>query len=500
MSNPFREGMRRRRTPDACVLVIFGVGDLTQRKLLPALYRLAMEGELNPNFSIVGVGRRDWSDEGFRDFAEDSVKTSKETGEFDQQTWDGFQEGLFFVGGPFDQSETFRKLKEKLEEVSRQRDTGGNVVFYLATPPSVFAPIAELLGEQGLQEEGSNFWRRLVIEKPFGVDLQSARDLNTHIHQTWEEHQIYRIDHYLGKETVQNLMAMRFGNVIFEPLWNRQYIEHIQITASEDLGMEGRGAYYEEAGIMRDMLQNHILQMFSLVAMEPPANFDANAIRDEKVKVLKSITPIPKERVSEFAVRGQYGKGTLYGESVAGYREEKGVAPESVTPTYVALKLEVNNWRWQGVPFFLRTAKRLPKKVTEIAVVFKNPPSDIFPNKAERNVLAIRIQPDEGMSLKFNSKVPGQDNYLREVVMDFKYDAFGQLTGTPYGRLLLDSMLGDATLFPREDEVELAWQLVDGILEAWKAPAPEFPNYKAGTWGPDAADELIGPNRRWRRL
>lgn len=500
MANPLREGMRRRQAPDPCILVIFGVGDLTQRKLLPALYRLAGERELNPNFSVVAVGRRPWDDVAFREFARQSVQTSKESGEFLEGVWSGFEDGLYFQSGAFDDPKTYRELVSKLAAVQQERGTAGNVLFYLATPPSVFETISTALGAVGLHLESEQGWRRLVIEKPFGTDLTSARTLNTHIHQVWDESQMYRIDHYLGKETVQNLMAIRFANGIFEPLWNRQYVDHVQITAAEDLGMEGRGAYYEEAGILRDMLQNHLLQLFSLVAMEPPATFDANAIRDEKVKVLRAVKPIPKERVPEVAVRGQYGAGTLYGENVAAYRDEKGVSSDSVTPTYVGLKLEIDNWRWQGVPFYLRTAKRMPKKVTEIAVVFRRSPTSIFPGQIERNVLSFNIQPDEGMSLKFSSKTPGQDNRLREVQMDFNYDTFGKLTSTAYGRLLLDAMLGDATLFPREDEVDLAWQLVSGLIEAWKEPAPEFPNYAAGTWGPAAADELLGEKRRWRVL
>ncbi len=499
-TNPLREGMRRRQAPDPCLLVIFGVGDLTQRKLLPALYRLAVENELNPNFSVIAIGRRPWSDLEFREFAKQSVQTSKESGEFVEGVWSGFEQGLHFVGGAFDEDAMYENLKGRLQTISSERGTAGNVMYYLATPPSSFEVISSQLGKFDLHKETEESWKRLVVEKPFGVNLETARELNHHMHEVWSEHQIYRIDHYLGKETVQNLLAIRFGNVIFEPLWNRQYVDHIQITAAEDLGMEGRGAYYEEASITRDMLQNHLMQLFTIVAMEAPSSFEANAIRDEKVKVLRATKPIPKERVPEVTVRGQYGPGTLHGEHVAGFREEKGVAPESVTPTYVAVKLEVDNWRWQGVPFFLRTAKRMPKKVTEIAVVFKTPPAHIFPGTPENNVLSFNIQPDEGMKLRFSSKTPGQDNRLRDVEMDFHYDSFGKLTGTAYGRLLLDAMLGDATLFPREDEVDLAWQLVTGILEAFGEPAPEFPNYDAGTWGPEAGDKLIGEGRRWRRL
>jgi len=498
--NPLRVGMRRKRAPEPCTLVIFGVtGDLAKRKLLPAIFGLWLDGQLAAGFSVLGVGRSPMEDDAFRQLVQESLSTSKETDEFDPEVLPNFLRHVAYVGGEFHDDSTYTAIRERLQDVESARGAGHNALFYLSTPPSLFEIISTKLGEAGLaREEGG--WRRLIIEKPFGRDLASARALNVHVHHVWQEHQIYRIDHYLGKETVQNLMAIRFGNSIFEPLWNRSYVEHVQITAAEDLGIEGRGGYYEEAGVVRDMLQNHLLQLFTLVAMEPPVAFDAEAIRDEKVKVLRAVKPIPVDRVPKVAVRGQYGPGALYGERVPGYREEEKVKPDSSTPTYVAVKLEVDNWRWKGVPFFLRSGKRLPKKVTEIAVVFKRPPLGLFPGGLERNVLAFRIQPDEGVSLKFSSKTPGQENALREVVMDFRYDAFGAELESPYSRLLLDAMLGDATLFPREDEVERAWALMSGLLEAWSQPAQSFPNYPAGTWGPDAADELIGPDRRWRHL
>ena len=500
VTNPFREGMRRKRAPEPCSLVIFGVtGDLAKRKLLPAVFGLWQDGQLGPGFSIVGVGRAPMDDAAFKQFVLDALTSSKETDAILEGSLERFAELLSYVGGEFNQAATYAGIGTALEKIETARGTGHNALFYLSTPPSLFEVISKALGEAGLANEQSG-WRRLIIEKPFGTDLESALALNAEIHQFWNEEQVYRIDHYLGKETVQNVLAIRFGNLIFEPIWNRSYVEHVQITAAEDLGMEGRGGYYEEAGIVRDMLQNHLLQLFTLVAMEPPAAFDADAIRDEKVKVLRTVRPIPAARVPEVAVRGQYGPGTLYGERVPGYREEKNVAPDSMTPTYLALKLEVDNWRWKGTPFFLRTGKRLPKKVTEVAVVFRRPPLGLFPGGLERNVLAFRIQPDEGVSLKFSSKTPGQENSLREVVMDFRYDAFGAELESAYSRLLLDAMLGDATLFPREDEVERAWTLVSGILEAWQAPDPALPNYAAGTWGPDAADALIGEGRRWRHL
>ncbi|GGI89837.1 glucose-6-phosphate dehydrogenase [Deinococcus wulumuqiensis] len=501
--NPFRAAMRRTRAPEPATLVIFGVtGDLARRKLLPAVFGLWQDGLLGSAFNIVGVGRQEMTDEQFGDYALEALKTSKETDAPQPGSLEKFRELLYYEYGEFSEDEVYHKVQTELDRAESTHGGRKNALFYLSTPPSLFEPISNGLGRVGLQEEKDG-WRRLVIEKPFGRDLASARELNDAIHRVWDESQVYRIDHYLGKETVQNLMAIRFGNAIFEPLWNRGYVDHVQITASEDLGLEGRAGYYEEAGVVRDMLQNHLMQLFSLTAMEAPSAFEADAIRDEKVKVLRAVKPIPAERVPEVAVRGQYGPGTMAGEKVPGYKQEPDVKRGSRTPTYVALKLEVDNWRWQGVPFFLRTGKRLPKKVTEIAVVFKRPPLGLFPGGLERNVLAFRIQPDEGVSLKFSSKSPGQEMVLREVVMDFRYDAFGAQLESPYSRLLLDAMLGDATLFPREDEVDHAWQIVSGILEAWEgedAPAPKFPNYPAGTWGPDEADDLIGAGRRWRRL
>ncbi|MFC4426039.1 glucose-6-phosphate dehydrogenase [Deinococcus navajonensis] len=507
--NPFRALMRRSRAPEPATLVIFGVtGDLAKRKLLPAVFGLWQDGLLGSAFNIVGVGRQDMTDEAFRDFAITALKESKETDAILPGSLEKFRELLYYEFGEFGEDDVYDRVRTELDRAEEEHGGRKNALFYLSTPPSLFEPISNGLGRLGLADE-SEGWRRIVIEKPFGRDLASARELNDAIHRVWDESQVYRIDHYLGKETVQNLMAIRFGNAIFEPLWNRGYVDHVQITASEDLGLEGRAGYYEEAGVVRDMLQNHLMQLFALTAMEAPAAFDADAIRDEKVKVLRAVKPIPKGRVGSVAVRGQYGAGAMYGEKVPGYRQEPGVKTGSRTPTYVAVKLEVDNWRWQGVPFFLRTGKRLPKKVTEIAVVFKRPPLGIFPGGLERNVLAFRIQPDEGVSLKFSSKTPGQEMVLREVVMDFRYDAFGAQLESPYSRLLLDAMLGDATLFPREDEVDHAWQIVSGLLEAWEAApgsrtgktgAPELSNYAAGTWGPDEAEELIGPDRRWRRL
>ncbi|GGL73475.1 glucose-6-phosphate 1-dehydrogenase [Deinococcus aerolatus] len=497
--------MRRSRAPEPATMVIFGVtGDLSRRKLLPAIFGLWQDGLLGSAFNIVGVGRQDMTDEQFKDYALKALQESKETDAIQPGSLEKFRELLYYEFGEFGEDDVYDLVGKELDRAQKAHGGRKNALFYLSTPPSLFEPISNGLGRLGLADQ-SEGWRRIVIEKPFGRDLDSARELNAAIHDTWDESQVYRIDHYLGKETVQNLMAIRFGNAIFEPLWNRGFVDHVQITAAEDLGLEGRAGYYEEAGIVRDMLQNHLMQLFALTAMEPPAAFDAEAIRDEKTKVLRAVKPIPSGRVGQVAVRGQYGPGSMDGEKVPGYREEPGVKSDSRTASYVAVKLEIDNWRWQGVPFFLRTGKRLPKKVTEIAVVFKRAPLGIFPGGLERNVLAFRIQPDEGVSLKFSSKSPGQEMVLREVVMDFRYDAFGAQLESPYSRLLLDALIGDATLFPREDEVDHAWQIVAGILEAWdtrpgKGRTPDFPNYAAGTWGPEDAEKLMGPDRRWRRL
>lgn len=499
--NPFRAALRQSHVPESSTLVIFGVtGDLSKRKLLPAVFGLWQDGLLGNAFSIIGVGRQKMSHLALRDVVKEALQSSQETVALEPEQLEKFTERLFYQYGNFDEDKVYQRISKQLDEIEEKHGKRQNALFYLATPPSLFEVISHGLGQMNLNGEQGG-WRRLIVEKPFGNDIQSARKLNQSIHQVWNEEQVYRIDHYLGKETVQNLMAIRFGNAIFEPLWNRSYVDHVQITAAEELGLEGRASYYEEAGVVRDMLQNHLLQLFALTAMEPPAAMNAQAIRDEKVKVLKAVKAIPANRVDQVAVRGQYGEGFLYGEAVPSYQAEPDVQEQSDTPTYVALKLEVDNWRWQGVPFFLRTGKRMPKKVTEIAVVFKKPPLGMFPGGLERNVLAFRIQPDEGVSLKFSSKTPGQDMILREVVMDFRYDTFGAELKSPYSRLLLDALLGDATLFPREDEVDHAWQLVSGILKAWdQQPAPEFPNYSAGSWGPKAAEELMGKGRRWRRI
>ncbi len=524
--NPLREGLGSVRLPDPCTMVIFGAtGDLTARKLMPSLYELAADRQLPPGFTIVGFALDDLDDRAFRERIAAAMAALHGPQAIDRALWASFAEGLFYVRGRFDDPAAYAQLKAKLERVEAQRHTGGNRIFYLATPPSFFAVIVRALGKAGMAGQpsaspggphtlpvaGGAPWTRVVIEKPFGRDLESARQLNRHVLEVFDERQVFRIDHYLGKETVQNLLALRFANEIFEPIWNRNHVDHVQIAVAESIGVEHRGRYYEEAGALRDMVQNHMMQLLSLVAMEPPATFSADAVRDEKVKVLRSIHPIAPGEALEKTVRGQYGPG-MTGEGPApGYREEPDVAPSSLTETYVALRLEVENWRWAGVPFFLRTGKRLPKRVTEISIQFRRVPHLLFdpashdPAALEPNVLSIRIQPNEGISLRFGAKVPGPAMQVRPVHMDFLYGtAFGGVQREAYERLLLDCMLGDSTLFTRRDEVEASWAIITPIIEGWQAgPPPSFPNYAAGTWGPQEAEQLIArdaPGRRWLRL
>ena len=500
--NPLRTGVQLERTPQPCVLVIFGAsGDLTKRKLLPALWALAEEQQLAPGFSIVGIARTPKTDDEFRQ----EFRTSFDEGvEPDGPVLDNFMRGLHYLPGNIDDPEMYAKLDELLQSIDHERGTARNRVFYLATQPSFFATVVQHLGSSGLanrQPDGTG-WTRIVLEKPFGRDIRTARDLNQHVLDVFDERQVYRIDHYLGKETVQNLMVLRFANTIWEPLWNRRYVDHVQITVAESLGVEGRGGYYEEAGVVRDMIANHLLQLLTIVAMEPPVAFDADAVRDEKVKVLRAVRPFTPERVKSDAVRGQYGPGLAGAQPVPGYRQEPKVSPHSSTETYTALRCFVDNWRWQDVPFLLRSGKRLPKRATEIAIQFRPVPHLLF-EVSTPNVLAIRIQPDEGIALQFDAKVPGPAMRHRPVLMDFRYGtSFGVPPAEAYQRLLLDTMLGDGTLFARRDEVEAAWRIVEPLLEAWTVePAPDFPNYEAGSWGPAAADSLPGsPERRWRRL
>jgi glucose-6-phosphate 1-dehydrogenase len=511
--NPLRFGQQLERMPDPCVMVIFGVtGDLTARKLMPALYDLALTYPLPEGLSIVGVSHRAWTDEDFRQEMREAVMKSART-PVTPEGWEAFSQGLFYVQGEFTAPATYTTLAARLERIDEERRTGGNRLFYLATAPSFFPAIIDHLGESGIAQRQELYaetrqpWHRVVVEKPFGHDLVSARQLIQDMATVFSEQQIYRIDHYLGKETVQNVLAFRFANTLFEPVFNRSYIDHIQITAAEAIGVEGRGAYYEEAGALRDMVQSHLLQLLTVVTMEPPAFFDGNAVRDEKVKVLRSVVPPQGTRVALETVRGQYGPGVVGGEPVPGYLSERGVKPGSATETFVALKLSVDNWRWADVPFYLRTGKRLPRRVTEIAITFKQVPHMIFQSltgnegNAAPNVITIRIQPDEGIALRFAAKVPGPTMQLRNVRMDFFYgSAFGEAGPDAYEPLLLDAMLGDPTLFQRRDEVETAWGIVQPILDAWAEGVSPVRIYSAGTWGPEEADELVREDgREWRR-
>ncbi len=505
-TNPLRIGLRMHRTPEPCAVVIFGAtGDLTHRKLVPALYNLQRERLLPPGFSVIGAARRDWTDDFFRQgLREDTQKYSRSG--LQDDLWETFAEGISYVRVPFEDPAGYQALAERLSAIDAQRGTAGNRLFYLATPPESYATIIQQIGAAGLARPVAGSWVRIIVEKPFGRDLTSARALDAELHQVFDESQVYRIDHYLGKETVQNILVFRFANGIFEPLWNHRYIDHVQITVAESVGVEGRGGYYEHAGALRDMVQNHLMQLMTLTAMEPPAGYRAEAVRDEKVKVLRSVRPIPAEQVLESTVRGQYGAGISVGNPVPGYREEPGVAATSATESFVALRFFIDNWRWAGVPFFLRTAKRMPKRVSEIAIQFRQVPLMLFDNgplnDIDPNVLAMKIQPDEGISLRFSSKVPGQSNQIRPVTMDFRYNSsFGVESPEAYERLLLDALLGDSTLFTRSDEVAASWTLITPLHEGWEAaPPPEFPNYEAGSWGPKAADELLGAGRSWRRL
>ena len=487
----------------SCIMVIFGAsGDLTKRKLIPSLYNLKHSNCLSDNFAVVGVARAEMSDEEFRRRLREDMNEFA-TDEIDDSEWEWLAERLYYLSGDFDDDRTYTRMKARTEELDQKHQTKGNCVFYLATAPQYFAPIVQQLGRVGLTAEESNHWRRVVIEKPFGRDLASARQLNQEIKEVLDENQIYRIDHYLGKETVQNIMVFRFGNGMFEPVWNRQYVDSVQITAAEKVGVEQRGAYYESTGALRDMVPNHLLQLVTLTAMEPPVSFEANAVRDEQVKVLRAIQcPAPKEAAKR-TVRGQYDAGEIDGKPVPAYRAEPNVAADSTVETYVGLKLLIDNWRWADVPFYLRTGKRLAARDTEIAIRFKRAPFVLFRNtpieRLNRNRLVLHIQPDEGISVRFGAKIPGSTMNIGAVDMEFNYeDYFGDTPSTGYERLLHDCMVGDATLFQRADQVEAGWAVVEPILQAWKQGAPDFPNYKAGTWGPKEADEMLRRDGQWR--
>jgi glucose-6-phosphate 1-dehydrogenase len=489
-------------------IVIFGAsGDLTHRKLIPALYNLTVQSLLDGRSQIVGVARSAKTDEQFRGEMETAVKEHARY-DFDPQVWEPFSRRIHYVAGSFDDNAAFARLAEKLKNLGRKGGATRNRLFYLATPPKAFGPIVDRLEAAGLAtqstEEG---FARIIVEKPFGHDEASAEQLNREIGTAFDESQIFRIDHYLGKETVQNVLVFRLGNGIFEPLWNRRYVDHVQITAAEAIGVEGRAGYFDVAGVTRDMLQSHLLQLMTLIAMEPPVAFEPQSVHDEKVKVLRSIVAQSDDELRRHSVRGQYAAGSVAGQPVRGYTEEEGIGKGSTTETYVAVRLELDNWRWAGVPFYLRTGKRLPKRATEVAIVFKQPPFALFAHsgipRVESNVLAIRIQPDEGISLRFASKIPGYDFHIDPVQMDFMYSrAFGIEPPEAYERLLMDAILGDSTLFARIDEVMLGWRFVDRLRAAWESDGAPVPaRYEAGTWGPKESDELMARyGRKWRRL
>jgi glucose-6-phosphate 1-dehydrogenase len=482
-----------RKTP-ACAVVIYGAnGDLTKRKLMPALYRLAYEGRLAPGFAVVGISRTAMTNDEFRDRMHDSVKKFLEDSPFDEDLWRSFAQGVFYLAGDVGAAASFGELGRCLAEVQEARKTEGNVLFYLSTQPSQYAQIAE--GLAAAQLNHGDGWRRIVIEKPFGRDLDSARALNGRLQKCFHENEVYRIDHYLGKETVQNIIAFRFGNGIFEPLWNRRYVNHVQITAAESIGVEGRGGYYQEAGALRDMVQNHLLQVTATMTMEPAAVFEPDAVRDERAKLLRSIKIMRPEDVPRYSVAGQY----------RGFREEPGVNPESQTDTYAAVTFFIDNWRWAGVPFYIRTGKKLPKRVTDIAIQYNDAPHALFESGTDGtsmhpNLLIVRIQPEEGISLRFLSKQPGSGMRLRPVSMDFNYgSSFGERSPSAYETLLVDAMQGDATLYTRQDMVEASWRAVQPILDDWGSRTFTFPNYEPGTWGPAEADLMLARNgHHWR--
>jgi glucose-6-phosphate 1-dehydrogenase len=492
---------------DSCVMVIFGAaGDLTGRKLIPALYNLARAGLLSREFAVVGVARAKMSDDDFKKQVYDDVKEYCDECTQDD-LWEWFQQRFYYFAGDFNDDKLYPQLKDYLVKVDQDHSTHGNFFYYLATAPSFFGPIVEKLAAAGLMEQGNDHWRRVIVEKPFGHDLESAKCLNQQLLKVAAETQVYRIDHYLGKETVQNILAFRFANGIFEPVWNRRYIDHVQISVAETVGVEGRGGYFDHAGSLRDMVPNHIMQLISLTAMEPPISFDANAVRDEQAKILHAIQPMSDEEVLSRTVRGQYGEGTSEGKHVPAYRTETDVPPESRTETFVAMKLSIDNWRWADVPFYLRTGKRMPVRNTHIVIQFRRAPFVLFRDTPVEhlmpNQLVLHIQPEEGISLQFAAKVPGPVMRLGTVDMNFEYqEYFGKQPSTGYERLLHDCMIGDQTLFQRADMVEAGWSVVSPILDIWKAlPPRNFPNYASGSWGPKEADELLERDgRRWRNF
>jgi glucose-6-phosphate 1-dehydrogenase len=501
---------RRLRRPEPCTMIIFGAGDLLYRKLMPSLFHLMGDGLLPDEFAVITVAREAVDEATFRVRVRDALKTFRtDSTPLDEAAYDRFATQLHYVSGELNDSATFDALRDRLAETDAKLPGGRGRLFYLALPPSLYAGTINRLAESGIaprvMDPKQRPWVRIIIEKPFGHSLASAVELNACVRRAFSEHQVYRIDHYLGKETVQNLLVFRFANSIFEPICNRQHVHSVQITAAESVGVEHRGKYYEEAGVVRDMFQNHLLQLLTLMAMEPPVTFSADAVRDEKVKVLRAIRPITPAVMHDYSVRGQYGPGVIDGKPVPGYREEPNVAPDSATPTYCAIRFMIDNWRWHDVPFYLRSGKRMPRRVSEIAIQFRKPPHLMFPiaddHAFESNVLAIRVQPKEGIALRFEVKVPGPEVNMASVDMDFSYaEAFGELDHEAYETLLLDCMLGEATLFTRADEVEAAWAVVDPIIDFWANKRPDhFPNYAAGTWGPAVADEFIArEGTKWR--
>jgi glucose-6-phosphate 1-dehydrogenase len=490
------------RPAPPCTVVIFGAaGDLTKRKLLPALYNLKVAGLLPREFAIVGVARREQTHEHFREEQTRSIREFATT-RVDDALWADLREALYFQAGELTDPAVYTQLADLLAEIAKRHGTGGNVLFYLAVPPNLFGEVVRRLGEAGLVRQTGDSWQRVIVEKPFGHDLDSARALSTELAAVLREDQIYRIDHYLGKETVQNILVFRFANGLFEPIWNRTYVDHVQLMVAETVGVEDRGNYYETAGVLRDMIQNHLFQLLALVAMEPPISFAADAVRDEKVKVLQAIRPMSSEEILDRTVRGQYGDGMIADQSVRAYRREPKVSPSSVTETYAALKLYVENWRWAGVPFYLRSGKRLAARQTEIVVEFRRPPLLLLEAAAtaevDPNRLVLHIQPDEGIELQVKAKRPGPTVRIETVKLDFSYKDFGDTSAaTGYERLLYDCMVGDSTLFHRTDMVEAAWRIATPILDAWRVlPPPDFPDYAAGSWGPAAADALMQQDGR----
>ena len=509
--NPLRRGLVEDRAGDACAVVIFGAsGDLTKRKLMPALYNLGVSRSLPSGFAVVGVARRDKSQDQFRAEMKEGVAQFSRRKPIDPAVWGDFERGVSYVQGSFEDTGTYAALRSHLEGLDRDRGTRGNRLYYLAVPPAEFGTIMRNLEAAGLVsstevERDGGPWTRVVIEKPFGHDLASARALNDTVAATFDESQVFRIDHYLGKETVQNLLVFRFANSLFEPIWNREHVDHVQITVAEEIGVEGRGKFYEQTGVTKDIVENHLMQLLCLTAMEPPISLSADAVRDEKVKVLRSLRPMERSLVQDNVVRGQYTRGFVKGEEVPAYRDEPDVAKDSRIETFVAMRVHVDNWRWGGVPFYVRAGKRLQRRVTEIAIQFKKVPHTLFrapDGGISPNVLAVRVQPDEGIALRFTTKEPGNATILRDVAMDFRYGAaFGSNTPEAYERLLLDAMRGDATLFTRRDEVEEQWAYIDHVFDAWREQANvPPPPYAAGSWGPDQSDDLLARDgRRWRR-